>query len=132
MQLCSQRCIWDSSLYFCGVHLFYCFSFSNFKQFPVTTLVGVGCKVTLTKTLKIQIKLQAFFFSFFIELGGGQYLEWRNVERPIFRNFKITNIKITKDELFDSFITEFIFSLFINYLKNLIIFQVVKYWFSKL
>ena len=35
--------------------------------------------------------------------GGDQNLERRNVERPIFRNFKITNIKITKDELFDSF-----------------------------
>ena len=29
--------------------------------------------------------------------GGGQHLERRNVERSIFRNFKITNIKITKD-----------------------------------
>ena len=54
--------------------------------------------------------------------GGGQNLERPNVERQIFRNFEITNIKITKDELFDSFIFEFIFSLFINYLHNLIIF----------
>ena len=54
-------------------------------------------------------------------MGGGQILERRKVERPIFRNFKIANIKITKDELFDSFIFEFIFSLFINYLRNLII-----------
>ena len=59
--------------------------------------------------------------------GGGQNLERRNVERPIFRNFKITNIKITKDQLFDSFIFELIFSLIINYLHNLIIFQIVKY-----
>ena len=41
--------------------------------------------------------------------GGGQNLERRNVERPIFRNFKIANIKITKDELFDSYISEFNF-----------------------
>ena len=33
-------------------------------------------------------------------LGGIQNIEWSNVERPAFRNFKITNIKITKDELF--------------------------------
>ena len=59
-------------------------------------------------------------------MGGGQNLERRNVKRPIFRNFKITNIKITKDDLLDSFIFEFIFSLFINYLHNLIIFQIVK------
>ena len=39
----------------------------------------------------------------YILLGGGQNLERRNVERPIFRNFKITNIKITKDELLDNF-----------------------------
>ena len=42
-------------------------------------------------------------------MGGGQNLEGRNVDRPIFRNFKITNIKITKDELFDNFIFEFNF-----------------------
>ena len=30
-------------------------------------------------------------------LGGGQNLERRNVEQSIFRNFKITNIKITKE-----------------------------------
>ena len=41
--------------------------------------------------------------------GGVQNLEWSNVERPIFRNFKITNIKIAIDELFDYFIYEFIF-----------------------
>ena len=68
-------------------------------------------------------------------MEGGQNLERRNVKRPIFRNFKITNIKITKNELFDSFIFEFIFSFFINYLHNLIIFQMVKliiFKFSKL
>ena len=58
--------------------------------------------------------------------GGVQNLECSNVERPIFRNFKITNIKIAKDELFDSFIFELIFSLLINYLHNLIIFHMVK------
>ena len=40
-------------------------------------------------------------FSKNLKLGGGQILERRNVEQPIFRNFKIANIKITKDELFD-------------------------------
>ena len=59
-------------------------------------------------------------------MGGGQNLEQRNVERPIFRNFKITNIKRTKDELFDSFIFNF-FLLFINFLHSSIIFKIVKY-----
>ena len=65
-----------------------------------------------------------FYLNFFVK---NQNLERRNVERPIFRNIKITNIKITKDELFDSFICEFIFLIFVNYLNNLIIFQIGKY-----
>ena len=44
-----------------------------------------------------------------VEWGGGQHFERRNLERLIFRNFKIANIKITKDELFDGFIIEFFF-----------------------
>ena len=65
------------------------------------------------------------------EMGGGQNSERRNVERPIFRNFKIKNDKITKDELFDSFIFKFIFSFFMNYFHSLIIFQIGKYLLSK-
>ena len=49
--------------------------------------------------------------------GGQNYLR-RNVERVTFRNFKIANIKITKDELFNSFIIEFIFLFFRNYLNT--------------
>ena len=56
-------------------------------------------------------------------MGGGQKLERRNVERPIFRSFKITNIKITKDQLFNCFIFEFIFSLLLN--CKILIFQIV-------
>ena len=37
---------------------------------------------------------------FFDVTGGGQYLERANVERSIFRNFKILNIKITSDLIF--------------------------------
>ena len=45
-----------------------------------------------------------------VGLGGGvQNLECSNVERPGFRNVKITNIKVSKDKLFDYFIYEFIF-----------------------
>ena len=35
--------------------------------------------------------------------GGGQNLERQNVERYIFQNLQIANIKMTKDELSDSF-----------------------------
>ena len=37
------------------------------------------------------------------------------LQRLIFRNFKIANIKITKDELFDNFIFQFNFSFFKNH-----------------
>ena len=42
-------------------------------------------------------------------MGGGQYLKRLNVERSIFRTFEISNIKMTKVELFDFSISEFIF-----------------------
>ena len=50
-------------------------------------------------------------------MGGGQNFERRKVERLKFRNFKVANIKITNDELFGSFIMEFIFS-FVRYYLN--------------
>ena len=40
----------------------------------------------------------------FVIWGGVQNLELSNVERPIFRIFKITNIKIANDELFNYFV----------------------------
>ena len=50
--------------------------------------------------------------------GGGQNLERRNVERPIFRDSKIANITITKEKLFDNFIFEFNFLFFKNHLNT--------------
>ena len=49
--------------------------------------------------------------------GGGHHLERPNVERPIFRDFEISNIKITKVNLFDFSIFEFIFYFYdcLNY-----------------
>ena len=67
---------------------------------------------------------------FHYSLGGVQNLQWSNVERSIFRNSKITNIKIAKDELFDYFIYEFIFYYFsfklLEHPKYLIIFSNCK------
>ena len=51
-------------------------------------------------------------------MGWGQNLERRNIERPIFRNFEIASITITKDELFDNFILKSNFSFFRNYLNG--------------
>ena len=44
-----------------------------------------------------------------VRAGGGQHFEQPNLERPIFRNFEIPNIKRTKNELFDFFNLEFFF-----------------------
>ena len=63
--------------------------------------------------------------------GGVQNLErTNNVERPIFQNFEITNIKLEKNELFDYFIYEFIFYFYffklLEHSKYLIIFPNYK------
>ena len=48
-------------------------------------------------------------------MAGGQNFEQRNVQQTIFQNFEIAKIKITKNELFDSFIIELIFFFLKNY-----------------
>ena len=58
--------------------------------------------------LNLQIKLS----------GEGQNVERRNVERPVFRNFQVANIKIKKDELCDNFIFELYIYLKKNYLNT--------------
>ena len=55
-------------------------------------------------------------------MDGDQHLKRLNIERPIFWNFEIPNIKITKDELFDFF---YLFKLEIDGI--LIISQTVKF-----
>ena len=52
------------------------------------------------------------------KFGWGSNFRTTKCERPIFRNCKIAKIKITKHELFDSFIFEFNFSYFINPLST--------------
>ena len=67
--------------------------------------------------------------------GGDQNLERRNVERPIFRNFKITSIKIAKDKLFGYFIYELFIYLFFQLLehsKYLIIFPNYRFLNKKI
>ena len=66
----------------------------------------------------VKIEENPILFNSSQGLGGRQTLERRNVERPIFRNFKIANIKITKNELYDSFIFAFNFSFFRNHLNT--------------
>ena len=68
-------------------------------------------------TLKFD-KVNAKHVNVLMKQGGVQNLERRNVERRIFRNFKIANIKMTKDELFDNIIFKFNFSFFINHFNT--------------
>ena len=58
--------------------------------------------------------------------GSCQRLEQPNVERPTFRNFKISNIKWTKDEDF-FIIFQYLFKLF-EHLKFMIIYKIENLW----
>ena len=42
-------------------------------------------------------------------MNNDQNWKRQNVERPVFRNFEIANIKIKEDEFFDNFISEIFF-----------------------
>ena len=109
------------------------------KAIFVNFFVSMLWKIWIWKLLGLMNKVKKCkkfffwfnFFNFYVrksklnarrgrqKLGGGQNFERRNLERSIFRNFKIANIKITKDELCDSFVIEFfIFLFFINYLNT--------------
>ena len=70
--------------------------------------------------------LSVAFYTNFI-LGGGQTFEQPNVERPIFRNFEIPNIKKTKVELFD-----FLFSVLKKILRMFKLFEHSKYFYDNL
>ena len=67
------------------------------------------------------------------EWSGGQNLKRPNVERPVFRKFEISNIKITKVKLFDFFIFKFIFHFYVcfelfEHSKYMIIYQIKIFW----
>ena len=88
-------------------------------------------------TYYIQIllkKIHIFYcFSWKVTFSGeGQNLERQNVERSIFRNFEIANIKTTKDELFDSFNFEFNFLYFRNPSNDFSNGRINVFLFSKL
>ena len=57
----------------------------------------------------------------------GQHFEQPTVERSIFRNFEISNIKKTKNELFDFFLVLYVFKL-IERSKYMIIFEIRNFW----
>ena len=54
--------------------------------------------------------------------GGGRNFERPNVERPIFRNLKIADVKSYEVQLFDFFIYEIICSFFFKLFEHSIFF----------
>ena len=65
-------------------------------------------KLRKTENFSYNLKIGVPLESINLFLSGGQNLERLNVERSTFQNFKIANIKMTKDELFYSFIVTFL------------------------
>ena len=98
-------------------------SFSNF----IFNILEIICMTEifnnfLSCEILIFRMVELIFFLFQIRnfwnwkfLGGIQIIEWSNVERPGFWNFQITNIKVTKAELFNFFYSRI---LLFFYLKN--------------
>ena len=50
------------------------------------------------KNERLKHRCKSSLFILINTKGRGQNLERRNIERPMFRNYKIANIKITNDE----------------------------------
>ena len=112
-------------MYFYFVRLCTIFDSNNFFNYKVCFYILWGASLSvqirqiLHRTRWNLLHLLIYVVSYVINklsLSGGLISERRNVERPIFRNFIIANIKITKDELLDSFIFEFNFSYFIIFI----------------
>ena len=76
-------------------------------------------------TFILQFSLRGYnkFFRVILKLGRGQNLEQLNVERPIFPTSKISNIKRTKDELFDFIIFDLKKELYIQITRTLKIYD---------
>ena len=70
---------------------------------------AVSVSTALAYVFEIPIIQSAYLGLVSALRGGDQHLERPNVEPPIFRNFEISNIKITKVHLFDFSIFKFIF-----------------------
>ena len=66
--------------------------------------------------IRVRLPMRILFHDYKAS-GGGQNLERPNVERPTFRKFETSNVKITKVELFDLSIFDFLY--FINLPSNL-------------
>ena len=84
----------------------------NFFLAVVTVIVQLDLVRQISES--VALKNQSFHTSKKVYYSGGG----QNLERLIFRNFKIANIKIAKRELFDNFIFDFNFSYFRNHLNT--------------
>ena len=94
-----------------GFPLVYCGTFIIYKWKKV--LLKFTHWLLPLAPINIEWKLVPLVFSVIFHWGVDQNLERRNVERSVFRNFKIANTEMTKwRKLFDGFIIEFFFFIF--------------------
>ena len=100
---------------------------------PTSLLVPPGASKFFSTNSRKPIFSTSFFFTGILSKfrnaqkiaknsGGGQNFKQANVERPIFGNKKIANVKRYEIQLFDFFIYEIIFLFFLNYLNTQIFF----------
>ena len=85
----------------------------NTQYLNITFCKKLMAKLTINKEWNGLFYTNKNVYFFKVLLGGG-----RNFERPIFRNFKIANVKSYEVQLSDFLIYEIIFSFFKNYLNT--------------
>ena len=86
---------------------------------------GGGCTRIKKRIMKRNIYVTYSNWLCKHSMGGRQNFERLNVERPIFRNFKIASIE--RKMSCDIVVSKFFFSKILEHPKYLIIFRVVKY-----
>ena len=77
----------------------------NFQNFSIWNIIKFIEFFPTRKTKIWLLKIGKFW-------DGVQNMSCHDVEQPGFWNFKITNMKITKHELFNFFIDEFLLKFF--------------------
>ena len=77
------------------------------------TFIYLELYIVITEAIRSRNSFTTYHTILHVLRGGGQYLEQLYVERPTLHNFEISNIKITKDELFDSN-----FFIFVSIFRN--------------
>ena len=81
-------------------------------------LTWTGSSAAIFKPISANLRESRFINRVLNSIVEYLRVEWSNVERPILPNFKITNIKIAKNGLFDYFIYDFFYYYLYKLLEN--------------